>query len=77
MAELDDIKLFFSVAEKKAFLERYGYMIERIHIEKEVSLYQNVYTMIQSAQDVAVKDGQHYDIHELFLKILKSKLLEL
>jgi len=73
----EDVSFYFSVAEKKAFLERHGYVIERIHFEEEINIYQNVFTGVLTVKDVAVKDGKQHDIHRLFQTILRQKLLAL
>jgi len=77
MGEYDNIVLFFSIEQKKDFLERHGYTIERIHIEKSMSIYQNVFQDVISAQDVAVKDGVQSELHATFEKELKQAILKL
>ncbi len=77
MGEYDNIVLFFSIEQKKGFLERHGYKIERIHIEKSMSIYQNVFQDVISAQDVAVKDGVQNELHATFEKELKQAILKL
>jgi len=76
--EWGDIKLFFSVAEKKSFLQRRGYSIERESIVTEMNIYQNVFEDVLSARDVAVdKDGVRHELHSIFEKELKQAILKL
>ncbi|WP_282635689.1 hypothetical protein [Sphingobacterium thalpophilum] len=77
MGELDDVVLFFSIEQKKEFLERHGYKIERVQIEKSISVYQNVFHDVLSAQDVAIKDGVQTELHATFEKELKQAILQL
>lgn len=78
MGELDETVLFFSVAEKKAFLERHGYHIERESVTKSVNIYQNRFEDVVSAHDVAVdKDGMKHELHAIFEKELKQAIIKL
>ncbi|EEI90222.1 hypothetical protein HMPREF0765_4173 [Sphingobacterium spiritivorum ATCC 33300] len=77
MSELENTTFFFSVAEKKAFLEKEGYTFDHRLIEKEVNLYQNVFKSIQTTELVVIKEGAEQDIHKAFIQALKTKLLRL
>lgn len=77
MDESSNIVLYYSIEQKKEFLERHGYTIERIQVEKSISVYQNVFQDVISAQDVAVKDGVQTELHATFEKELKQAILKL
>lgn len=77
MDESSNIVLYYSIEQKKEFLERHGYIIERIQIEKSISVYQNVFQDVISAQDVVVKDGVQTELHATFEKELKQAILKL
>lgn len=73
----DDVNIFFSASEKKAFLTKHGYAIEHIHGEEDVCIHGSCFVNVPFTKDVATKEGEQHDIDDLFLKILKQKLLEL
>jgi len=77
MYDEDKLTVFFSLEEKKAFLHKKGYTIIREPVEKEMSVYQNVFKNVLSAHDVAIKDGEKLDIHDAFNKEIKKQLLRL
>jgi len=73
----NDIKLFFTLDEKEAFLTRHGYEIKRIHVEKEYNIYQNVFRPILTVETFAVKDEVKENIHQAFARLVRQKILEL
>lgn len=73
----NDIRLFFTLDEKRAFLERHGYVIKRIHVEKEVNIYQNVFQTMLTVETFAEKDGEQENMHTAFAKLIRQKILEL
>lgn len=77
MYDEDKLTLFFSLDEKKAFLHKKGYTIIREPVEKEMSVYQNVFQNVLSAHDVAVKGNEKLDIHQAFNQEIKKQLLKL
>ena len=77
MYDEDKLTLFFSLDEKKAFLHKKGYTIIREPVEKEMSVYQNVFETVLSAHDIAIKDSERLGIHDAFNQEIKKQLLKL
>lgn len=77
MYDEDKLTLFFSLDEKKGFLHKKGYTILRETVEKEMSVYQNVFQNVLSAHDIAIKDGERFEIHEAFNQEIKKQILKL
>ncbi|AIM38297.1 hypothetical protein KO02_17595 [Sphingobacterium sp. ML3W] len=77
MYDEDKLTLFFSLEEKKIFLHKKGYTVIRVPVEKEMSVYQNVFRTVLSAHDVAIKDGERFEIHDAFNKEIKKQLLKI
>lgn len=75
MGEYDNISLFFSVEQKKQFLIKHGYRIDRVIEENH---YENRSHFEVTVKVVAIdKDGVQNELHTTFEKVLKEKLLQL
>lgn len=77
MAEFDEIRLFFSVVEKIAFLERHGWLVKRRHVEREVHLHGSLFVPFLVVEMIATKGDESLDMHKAFETELRKELLKL
>ena len=71
------VMLWFSVGEKRVFLERHGYEVVRMPITREVNIYQNKFQTVHSVDTVAIKGDEQVELHEMFERLVRRKILEL
>lgn len=77
MNGFDEVRLVFSVAEKTAFLEKHGYVVERKHVTRDEHIHGSRTVSFMTAESTATKDEITMDLHRAFARVLLEKLLEL